>query len=233
MELIAYYRVSTKGQGASGLGLEAQKAAVEAYARSVGGEIIAEYEEVESGKLADRPILAKALKHAGRARCKLVIAKLDRLARNVAFLSALMESSVEFVACDQPAASRLTIHILAAVAEDEALRISQRTKAALGAAKARGVALGSARPGHWDGREAARERGAKLGAKRSGRASMRRALEKIDDLLPEIQRRRQGGESFATIAEALNQAGQRTSANGDWSSMAVLRVIKREALLKA
>ncbi len=143
-KLVAYYRVSTKQQGQSGLGLEAQEIAVRDYAKGTGAAILAKYTEIESGKLADRPQLAKAVAHARRAKAKLVIAKLDRLARNVAFLSALMDSGVEFVACDNPHANRLTIHILAAVAEDEARRISERTKAALAAAKARGAKLASA-----------------------------------------------------------------------------------------
>lgn len=111
------------------------------------------YTEVESGKRKDRPQLTKAIGHAKLARATLVVAKLDRLARNVAFLSALMESEIDFVACDNPHANRPTIHILAAVAEDEVRRISERTKAALAAAKRRGIKLGSARPGHWNGRE--------------------------------------------------------------------------------
>src|SRR5262245_61248913 len=152
-ELIAYYRVSTKRQGESGLGLEAQQAAVAAYARQTGNGIKASYREIESGKRDDRPVLARAMSHAKRTKGRLVVAKLDRLARNVAFTSALMQSGIDFVACDNPNANKLTIHILAAVAEDERERISERTKQALAAAKARGVLLGSARPEHWRGRE--------------------------------------------------------------------------------
>jgi DNA invertase Pin-like site-specific DNA recombinase len=118
-------------------------AAVEAFARQHGGAIVASYVEVETGKRSDRPELAKALCAARKAKATLLIAKLDRLARNVAFIANLMDAGVEFVACDQPFASRLTLHILAAVAEDEARRISERTKAALQAAKARGRKLGS------------------------------------------------------------------------------------------
>src|SRR5262245_9850761 len=143
---IAYYRVSTKRQGKSGLGLEAQRDAVQRHVAACGGKLIAEYTEVESGKLKDRPQLAAALSHARGKGATLVIAKLDRLARNVAFTSALMESGADFVCCDVPHANRLTIHILAAVAEDEATRISQRTTAALAAARRRGVKLGTARP---------------------------------------------------------------------------------------
>ena len=126
--MIAYYRVSTKQQQRSGLELEGQKAAVTEYAQRQDAELLSEYTEVETGKRADRPELAKAIAHSKRARATLVVAKLDRLARNVAFTSALLESGVEFIACDNPHANRLTIHILAAVAEDEARRISERTK---------------------------------------------------------------------------------------------------------
>ena len=146
MKLIAYYRVSTARQGVSGLGLEGQVAAVEEYARATGGALLRAYTEVESGKRNDRPELARALADCNDQSAVLVIAKLDRLARNVYFLSGLMEAGVEFVCCDMPSANRLTLHILAAVAEDEARRISERTKAALAAYKARGGLLGSARP---------------------------------------------------------------------------------------
>src|SRR4051812_45961424 len=142
---VAYLRVSTARQGESGLGLEAQQSTVEAFAKQQGGTILATYVEVESesGKRSDRPELAKALAAARKAKATLLIAKLDRLARNVAFIATMMDGGVDFVACDQPFASRLTLHILAAVAEDEARRISERTKAALAAAKARGTRLGS------------------------------------------------------------------------------------------
>lgn len=146
IKIIDYFRVSTRKQGDSGLGLEGQEAAVNAFAQQRGGKILGAYTEVESGKLAERRELSKALAHARRSKAVLVVAKLDRLARNVAFLSALMESGVEFLACDNPHANRLTIHILAAVAEDEARRISERTKAALKAYKARGGKLGASLP---------------------------------------------------------------------------------------
>ena len=144
--IIGYFRVSTKGQGESGLGLEAQRAAVEAYAKQSGATLVMAYTEVESGKLADRPELAKALAHASRSKATLVVAKLDRLARNVEFLARVLNAGTEFVACDNPAANRLTLHILAAVAEAEAKAISERTKAALAAYKARGGKLGGQLP---------------------------------------------------------------------------------------
>ena len=140
---VAYYRVSTDKQSRSGLGLEAQRAAVEAHVAGARGAVAAGFIEVESGRKKDRPQLAAALAAARAHRAVLVIAKLDRLARNVHFVSGLMESGVEFVAADMPTVNRLTVHILAAVAEEEARMISARTKAALAAAKARGVRLGN------------------------------------------------------------------------------------------
>jgi DNA invertase Pin-like site-specific DNA recombinase len=143
MQIVSYLRVSTARQGASGLGLEAQRAAVLNFAAAGGHTIVAELVEVESGKKADRPQLAAALAACRLHRATLVIAKLDRLSRNVAFIANLMEGGVEFVACDMPHANRLTLHLLAAIAEHEREMISQRTKAALAAAKARGVKLGN------------------------------------------------------------------------------------------
>src|SRR5713226_4200926 len=183
-DIISYYRVSTKQQGESGLGLDAQETAVQSYARQIGGRIKASYVEVESGKRSDRPELAKALAHARRSKATLCVAKLDRLSRNVAFLAAVMDSGVDFVACDYPAANRLTLHIMAAVAENEAKAISDRTKAALQAAKARGTLLGSARPGHWEGREKARRQGAKKGAVVSAEVRAKAAVEAYSDLRP-------------------------------------------------
>lgn len=143
MQIVAYLRVSTARQGASGLGLEAQRAAVQGFAAAGSHTIVAELVEVESGGKADRPQLAAALSVCRLHRATLVIAKLDRLARNVAFIANLMDGGVEFVACDMPHANRLTLHLMAAMAEHEREMISQRTKAALAAAKARGVKLGN------------------------------------------------------------------------------------------
>lgn len=143
VNFVAYYRVSTQKQGQSGLGLDAQQHSVRQFVQSRGGELLSENIEIESGKLSSRPILLNAIAECRKKKAVLVIAKLDRLARNVAFVSSLMEGGIEFVAVDMPAANRLVIHILAAVAENERELISQRTKAALAAAKARGVKLGS------------------------------------------------------------------------------------------
>src|SRR3954451_9342827 len=138
---VAYYRVSTERQGKSRLGLEAQQEAVRQYLNGGSWSLVAEVVEVESGKRNDRPKLAEALRLCRLHKATLVIAKLDRLARNVAFVSSLMESGVEFTAVDFPQANRLTIHILAAVAEHEAKMISERTRAALKAARDRGQRL--------------------------------------------------------------------------------------------
>jgi DNA invertase Pin-like site-specific DNA recombinase len=144
-EYVAYYRVSTDKQGIKGLGMDAQREAVARFMAGKG-ELAAQFVEVESGKKdTNRPQLHAALAECRKRRAVLVIAKLDRLARNVHFISGLMNSDVEFVAVDMPSANRLTIHILAAVAEHEREMISQRTKAALAAAKARGTKLGNPR----------------------------------------------------------------------------------------
>ena len=143
MRIISYLRVSTARQGASGLGLEAQRAAVATFVAAGEHSMIAEYVEIESGARAARPHLNTALASCRLHRATLVIAKLDRLARNVSFIANLMDGGVEFVACDMPHANRLTLHLLAAIAEHEREMISQRTKAALQAARARGVRLGN------------------------------------------------------------------------------------------
>jgi DNA invertase Pin-like site-specific DNA recombinase len=232
MKIVSYIRVSTKSQGNSGLGLEAQRSTVEAFAKARGGKILAEHLEIESGKRKDRPELAKALAHCRRSKATLVVAKLDRLARNVAFTSALMDSSVDFVCCDNPHANRLTIHILAAVAEAEAVAISERTKAALAAAKARGVKLGSARPGHWNGREDRRLAGTKLAAKAAAEANKRAAVEAYADLLPIVGAMRAKGRSLQQIANWLNTMGHSTRRDKQWSPTQVARVLsKAESVL--
>lgn len=142
-EFVAYYRVSTDRQGASGLGLDAQRAAVARYI-GAASSLLAEFTEIESGKRhTNRPQLRTALDECRRRRAVLIIARLDRLVRNVAFIANLMDSGVEFVAVDMPTANRLTVHILAAVAEHEREMISLRTKAELAQAKARGTRLGN------------------------------------------------------------------------------------------
>ena len=221
--LIGYVRVSTQGQGKSGLGLEAQQAAIDAYAVRIGGLVARLYVEVESGRKADRPQLAAALAHARRSKATLVVAKLDRLARNVAFLSALMEAKVEFVACDNEHANRLTIHILAAVAEDEARRISDRTRDALTAYKARGGKLGGARPECRNLTQEARERGAKAAAV----SIVAKFDEAYADLAPIVRELREKGLSQTAIADELNKQGHTTRRGKPWNQVQVLRILKR------
>jgi len=224
-KLVAYYRVSTKKQEQSGLGLEAQKAAVAEYARKHGGKIIAEYVETETGKTSDRPKLAEAVGHTRLSAATLVIAKLDRLARNVHFTSGLMESGVEFVACDNPDANPLTIHLLAAMAEHEAVQISNRTKEALRAAKARGVKLGSARPGHWEGRE--HLRGWAKATEAAAKKRKDEAREEYKFLVPTLRRMQSDGQSLRQIATWLNRQGHTTRRGKAFTGAIVWRVLKR------
>ena len=139
---VAYYRVSTERQGESGLGLEAQQASVREFIKFKKMTVLQEFTEIESGKKKNRPVLAEALEHCKKNKALLIIAKLNRLGRNVAFISALMESKVEFVSVDLPEANHFVIHIMAAVAQYQREEISTTTKAALQAAKERGVKLG-------------------------------------------------------------------------------------------
>src|ERR1700731_928754 len=142
---IAYYRVSTDHQGVNGNGIAAQRKAVEDYLNGGNWQLMGEFTEVESGKRSDRPELEKALTACRKNKAKLVIAKLDRLSRNVHFISGLMERKVDFVACDMPSANAFMINVYAAVVQEERRMISDRTKAGLSAAKARGVKLGGPR----------------------------------------------------------------------------------------
>lgn len=212
-EFVAYYRVSTDRQGKSGLGLEAQRDAVRSYLNGGNWTLIDSFFEVESGKKNDRPQLAAALDLCRRRKATLVIAKLDRLARNVAFLSGLLESGVEIRCCDMPDANRLTLHILAAVAEHEREMISQRTKAALAAAKARGVKLGT--PDNL-----AHSRG---NDERKAAAAARAA-----DLAPIVTEIRAGGaSSLREIAAGLNARGIQAASGGQWSATQVSRLLSR------
>jgi DNA invertase Pin-like site-specific DNA recombinase len=207
---IAYYRVSTARQGKSGLGLDAQRLAVQSYLN--GEKPLSEFVEVESGRRGDRPQLTAALAACRIHKAILVIAKLDRLARNVAFVSSLMEAGVEFQAVDMPAANRLTIHILSAVAEHEARLISDRTRAALAAAKARGRSLGGFR-----GRAGT---SADLVKARAARAA--KAEQRAKDLWPLILEIQSGGSgSLRETANALNRRGIRAPRGGLWSAAQV------------
>lgn len=226
MKLIPYFRVSTARQGASGLGLEAQQAAVEAYAQANNGLVLASYTEIESGRNNDRPKLQAALLHAKRARATLVVAKLDRLARNVAFLSTLMDSEVNFVACDNPHANRLLIQILAVIAENEADAIRRRVREALKAAKARGTLLGSARPGHWVGREDKRLEGALKATRKAAEARKQLAAKAREEVGPIMKALQEEGLKLVQIANRLNEDGWTTLRGKPWRADSVCRVMK-------
>jgi DNA invertase Pin-like site-specific DNA recombinase len=199
--------------------------AVAAYAKTSGGAILRTYTEIETGKRADRPELAKALADCRRSRTTLVIAKLDRLARNARFLLALIESGVDAAFCDLPtvppgAIGKFLLTQMAAVAELEAGLISERTKAALAAYKARGGVLGSARPGAHRLKGGANQKA----AKRAGEAATALAKDAYADLAPIIARMRGEGLSLRTIAEQLNVRGHTTRWNAKWNHVQVARV---------
>ncbi|WP_315783183.1 MULTISPECIES: recombinase family protein [unclassified Bradyrhizobium] len=216
---VSYCRVSTARQGKSGLGLEAQREAVSRYLNGGQWSLVAEFTEVESGKRNDRPELAKALQACRVYGAKLVIAKLDRLSRDAHFLLGLEKAGVDFVAADMPHANRLTVGIMAMVADEERRMISQRTKAALAAAKKRGVQLGG-------------DRGARLSrvARQAGRnAQVARATERAADLAPIIRDLEANGiTSLNGIAKALTQRMVPTSRGSNtWSAVQVARMIAR------
>lgn len=215
---VGYYRVSTRKQGASGLGLEAQKEAVARYIASVGGSMVNEFKEVESGHDADRPELENAFAVCRLHRATLVVAKLDRLSRDSEEIAGYIKRA-RFKCADMPDADVFQLHIYAALAEQEARAISARTKAALAAAKARGVQLGNPRLQH----------GTRDQAIAAAAAKVRQADERAADRLPIIRQVKAAGiSSFNGIAKALNARGVPTvSGSGAWTQRAVARVIAR------
>lgn len=207
-QFVGYYRVSTQSQHRSALGLKAQVESVARYVRSVSGELLADFEEVESGGSSSRMQLAAALRLCRTRRATLVIAKLDRLSRNMSFIAQLMESGVDFVAADMPSANKLTIHIIAAMAEYERDLISQRTKEALAAAKRRGTILGNPQLG--------------IAAVRGTASRVAAADQFAARLAPTINAMKANGvTSYSGIARSLNALGVRTSRGKDWTAMAV------------
>jgi len=206
---VSYLRVSTTKQGSSGLGIEAQRAAVKCYLASVNGTLLTEFVEVESGGKKARPVLVQSIAFAKAKAATLLIAKLDRLGRNVAFVSSLMESGVEFVAADMPHANRLMIHIMSAIAEYERELISQRTRDALAAAKARGVQLGS--------------HGVVL-----AQQNRQAALEAAEEMRPIVETLlAKGAGTLAHLAAGLNQAGSLTRQKASWSVGTTHRLLGR------
>ena len=231
-KLVAYLRVSTDKQGIRGLGIEAQRKAVHDFAQRNGSAaaLLAEYVEVESGRRADRPELWKAIDHARNAGALLVIAKLDRLSRDVHFLTGLDKAGVEFIACDMPNANRLTITILAAVAEHEREMISQRTKAALAIAKSRIAATGQR------GHRQVKRLGNPFGARHLQGSSNEKAVAAIkaraDDSAYRVNRAINHIDGSANmsdhkLAEALNAQGVLSPRGGRWHATSVARIRKR------
>jgi DNA invertase Pin-like site-specific DNA recombinase len=217
--IVAYVRVSTNQQGRSGLGIEAQRAALSRFAQSEGLDLVAEFVEVETGKGSDaldrRPQLAAALARARALRCPVAVSNLDRLSRDVHFISGLMTHRVPFVVADLgPDVDPFVLHLFAALAEKERALISGRTKSALAAAKAKGVKLGNPRI------EAARGR-----AVASLQAEADRAASNVLPIIAEI--RRSGAMTLRAIAEALNARGVPTQRGGRWHAMSVRNVLAR------
>jgi DNA invertase Pin-like site-specific DNA recombinase len=248
-KLVTYRRVSTAKQEESGLGLDAQVAAIEAYRRARGYTIIGEYTETETGKkdeMTNRPELLKAVAHAKRNKARLVIAKLDRLARSVYVTALLHKEGVDFVACDYPEANRLTVQILAVMAENEARMISERTKSALKAYKASRRVSKRVRLLYPDGvpPDVVEATAGKLGAslpqcrnltpegRRKGTAQSiesrkAAAIAAVKDLVPSMLAMWDDNRSLREIADKFNSEGQTTGGGSAWSAMAVKRVLDR------
>lgn len=222
---VCYYRVSTAGQGRSGLGLEAQREACRQFAVTYGFTIASQFEETETAKGADaldrRPMLAKALGEARKLKCALIVAKLDRLSRDVAFISSLMVNRVPFIVAEYGAdVDSFMLHIYAAVAEKERRMISERTRAALDAKRRQGIRLGNCRN--------------LAEAQALGIAEQRaRADRHASNVLPIIREIQTAGvTTLAGIAQALNVRGIQTSRNGCWHPASVKRILDREISLQ-
>jgi len=218
MKFVAYYRVSTQKQGKSGLGLEAQKKMVADFVVANGGEVVAEFTEVESGKRDDRPELLAAIKHAGLVGGRLLVGKLDRLSRDLHFILSLQKSRVDFSVCDLPGCDSFTINIYGALAQREREMIAARTKAGLAAAKARGVRLGTnnLKP------ELAAEASAK---------GVQSIKQNADDFAakvrPVIEALKGQGKSLRVIAAELEGLGVKTARGGQWTPTAVKNILER------
>lgn len=224
---VSYLRVSTDKQGVSGLGLEGQRALVAGYVASVSGRIVLEFREVMTGKKSDRPQLAAALEACRKHRAVLVISVLDRLSRKVAFISNLMESGVPFIVADRPNATPFELHIYASMAEEEGRKIRERTKAALAAAKARGVTLGGVRDNAGDLRPHAKQGATASAAARTEKATVY-AMDKLAPVIAELDP--DGSMSLGALARALTAKGTPTPGGGKtWQAVQVQRVKARLA----
>jgi DNA invertase Pin-like site-specific DNA recombinase len=213
MKFVAYYRVSTSKQGLQGLGIEAQRQSVARYLASLDCELLGTFEEVESGANNKRPQLAAAFQLAKAKKAVLVIAKLDRLSRNAAFLLQLQDSGVDFVACDMPNADKLSVGIIALLAQRERQLISERTSAGLAVAKQRGVRLGNPNASKaWTSAvRAIKERKAEFA---------KTALKSIREI------QSTGVDTLARLADCLNKRGEQTARGGKWTATAVKRVLE-------
>jgi len=230
-KFVAYYRVSTAEQGRSGLGLDAQRKAVADYLNGGSWKLVGEFEEVESGKRSDRPALAKAMALCELTGARLLIAKLDRLSRNVHFLSGLRERGVDFVACDMPDANTFTVNIMAAVAQQEREAISARTSAALSGIKAR-ISGGERYVSRRSGREVTRlgnPKGLSVSRPDLGVAAVKAKADafaaKVRPMVREMKD--EEGLSLGAIAGRLNAMKVPTARGAEWTPMAVKRVLER------
>ena len=213
-QVVAYYRVSTTKQGINGLGMEAQKQAVKKYLVGKDVDLISEFAEVESGKNTNRQELQKALKLCQRTKATLLIAKLDRLARNAGFLLSLRDAGVNFVAVDMPYANRMVIGVMALVAEQERELISERTKAGLAEAKRRGTRLGNPSP--------------RVAIKLAVESNLRRANKFAGELYPVVKQiQKSGVKSLRGIAECLSNRGFKTSNGKLFKAQSVKNLVER------
>ena len=222
-KFVSYLRVSTARQGRSGLGLEAQRQAVTDYLDGGRWRLLGEYVEIESGKTDDRPRLAAALHQAKVTGATLIVAKLDRLSRDLAFLANLQKSGVHFLAADMPEANELTIHVMAALAQHERRMISERTRQALAAARRRGIKLGNP-----NGAAALRRAG--KGNSQAVVAIKTHATERAQDVLVVIDDIRDAGvKTLQGIADELNAREIKTARGGQWYPTTVRNVLQRQA----
>ena len=229
---VAYYWQSVKEDGDVPADLDSQRTAVERLVSYNGGRIASEHTEEDCSWRSTWPSLGEAIAQAKRVGATLVIGKVDRLVRNAAFTASLQQSGVEFVCCDENNVHHLTIHIFAALADKDTMRKSASTKAALSAAKARGVKLGSAREGHWEGREDRRRAGISKGqpkaAKAAAEARRKTAREAYSGLMPGIVAMRKEGLTMAEIAERINAEGHLTRAGKPFSASMIVRLLQRQ-----
>lgn len=207
-QFISYLRVSTGAQGRSGLGLEAQRQSISSFISAADGYLLAEYQDVRSGAQNGRSGLFKAIEHAKKAKATLIIAKLDRVSRKVSFIADLMDSGIKFVVAELPNADEFQLHIYAALAQQERKMISERTKAALAAAKQRGVVLGS-------------------NGKRLAAEQRQKAVEFAQKLEATVKPLRQSGMTLRAIASHLNRNGFETYRGAAWRGSTVRRILKR------